>query len=294
MARLTMRLAEWDGTTLIDLMPETFTKAGSGVYMSTYSLGSPEVREVVQDAPQRNGTYDLTALFGSRQFTAEVKVFDTLTKTRHQVADFLRGLCRPDRRLYVYIKQDGWTSERRMLLRGQPVASVVTSQGGIYVEMSLAWNCPTGVIESSLLSSSAGTADTLRLGKTFPLTFPFSITPGGDTGGGSVLTNSGNVPVLPVLRVNGPCKDLEINNYTTKKKMKLLGITVASGHYLDIDTAARTVYMDSTPTSSFYGKIDWSVSQWLDLVPGENRVALSATGQNSNTNLEVRFRSAWL
>lgn len=124
-------------------------------------------------------------------------------------------------------------------------------------------------------------------GWSLPFTFPFSFGSAALIGGEDTLSNEGTVPAGMVLRVDGPCLNPTVTvTQGSVSESLTISTTVASGDYLEIDTAARTVFYNGTINQRGYFSGDWP------LVPvGDSTVryrASEGTGQ-----LTVTFRSAW-
>lgn len=123
-------------------------------------------------------------------------------------------------------------------------------------------------------------------GLTFPVTFPLSFN-STLTGGEATLTNDGTAETGLLLRVDGPCTDPQITVIQGSTVTTLtVGITIALGSWLDIDTAARTVLLDGVTNrrGDMYG-------QW-PLVPVGTSTIRYRTSSGSG-QLTARYRPAW-
>ena len=95
--------------------------------------------------------------------------------------------------------------------------------------------------------------------------------------GSGALTNSGNAPVFPSVRVHGNVEDPSITNQGTGRVVSLSGITIPSGRYYDIDMLEETVEDDTG--SSQYSYVDEDDFFWL--TKGSNTINLAGTAGGS-------------
>jgi hypothetical protein len=109
-------------------------------------------------------------------------------------------------------------------------------------------------------------------------------------GSGSV-TNSGNSPVYPVIRVYGNVTDPIITNTTLGKTVSFSGLTISAGSYIDIDMLNETV-VDELGAS----KYEYIVSDdFFTLLEGANTITISGTlGGSGNRKITTTFRAGYL
>ncbi|MEU8329816.1 hypothetical protein [Micromonospora sp. NPDC048839] len=129
-------------------------------------------------------------------------------------------------------------------------------------------------------------------GLTVPLTTPFSI--GATvTSGRQTITNVGTKATGLRLRIDGPVVEPRISLLTSFGTAILrFWLMLDAGQWLDIDTDARTVYLQGSVSrrglTSVEG-IGWPVLPGG--LPGE--LAFDATAYNSSALLTARWRDAW-
>ena len=119
-----------------------------------------------------------------------------------------------------------------------------------------------------------------------PFDIPFNISAGTEP---SVVTNSGNETVYPIITVSTPATNPKIINRTTNQFMQVM-TTVFKGDKLIIDMRNRTVthnglnvYALQREGSTFFG-----------LVPGANIMEVQTDVGSENTKAEVRYQSGFL
>lgn len=289
----TLRLV--DGDTTVTLRPEQ-PAATDAIFVESYDLGFPQMRETVQDAAGQSGVIDLTAFHGGRTVSVEVAILDDGSLTRHQWADQLRIMCHPAKRPYLYVQQDGWSAERRIMLRGSQFSMVIDRASKARLKASLSWAAPAGVLEAADLTEQRLTTISAVDGLILPISFDstgLSLTPS-NSATTTEITNSGTATSAPVFRLYGAISGPQITNQATGEVLSLPDLVIASGDFVDIDIAARTAYLNGVPGNSVYRFIDWSVSTWWEFQPGQNLLAFAAASQDSNAALLVQYRERWL
>lgn len=289
----TLRLV--DGDTAITLRPDA-PSASDALYVEQYDLGFPQARETSQEAAGQSGIIDLTQFHGGRTVTVELAILDDGSLTRHQWADRLRIMCHPAKRPYLYVQQDGWLAERRILLRGNQFSMIVDRASKARLKASLSWAAPYGVLEAADLTEYRMGTNTSGAGLSFQVSWGstgLAFTPANSSATTSIV-NNGTATAVPFYRIYGAISGPQILNSTTGEVLSLPNMSIAAGDFVDIDVANRTVYLNGVPSNSYYQYIDWSVSTWWELQPGTTLLALSAASQDSNAALLVQFRERWL
>ncbi|MFG1847772.1 phage distal tail protein [Micromonospora carbonacea] len=150
-------------------------------------------------------------------------------------------------------------------------------------------------LDPMIYSAAEYTAGPLGLptwagGLTVPLTVPFSIG-ASQTSGQVDLTNDGTAEVGLLLRVDGPVNQPRISltdpgGGTTTLRVDLV---VPDGQWLDIDTQARTVFLNSDPSASRRGQ---AVGEFPLLQPGTSTLRFAAAEESSGT-VTARWRDGW-
>jgi len=125
-------------------------------------------------------------------------------------------------------------------------------------------------------------------GLTLPVQAPFTIGATVITGRAQI-TNAGTAPAGLRLRFNGPVVEprvsLLVGSVTSTLRILL---TLTAGQFLDVDTAARTVYLNGTVSRRGNTTGDWPI-----LPNGTYELAFDATTYDAAASLEVRWRDAW-
>lgn len=106
---------------------------------------------------------------------------------------------------------------------------------------------------------------------------------------GGVL-NAGVFPTPWVARIDGPAINPKIVNVNTGEHTELL-IELGPNDYIVVDSKEKTVMLNGT--ASRYDVLPEN-NVWWDIQPGEQDVRLLAGGRDSNTNLTLTWRDAWI
>lgn len=119
-----------------------------------------------------------------------------------------------------------------------------------------------------------------------PFDIPFNISAGGEP---SVVTNSGNETVYPIITISTPATNPKLINRATNEFMQVM-TTVLDGDKLIIDMRNKTIthnglniYALQRDGSTFFG-----------LVPGVNVMEIQSDIASENSKAEVRYQSGFL
>lgn len=299
-----------DGNTTIPL--QTAGDAGPyAVLVKDWDLGYPDVREVKIDQVAQNGVNDFTQYHGGRVVKLSVLVFDQNGTSKHQTLDLLRAACHPSHRPQLVIQADGWPQQRVLTLRGQPMSCVIGQLAAAYAEATLSWICPSG----SMDALSVTTAEVVPAAATTGLSFTptntltgvgisftptntltgvgLSFTPG-SLSNVDTVTNAGTESTPPVITIYGKCASPVVKNRTTGEVFSIPGLTIFDGEYLTIDMANKTVLKNSDSGQSFYGQVDFSLSTWWTVQPGNNDIEFDASNVDNACVAFVSFTSRWV
>jgi len=129
-----------------------------------------------------------------------------------------------------------------------------------YQDVQLQWVCPEGVWESGDPTISNGVS--------------------------LLITNSGNIASFPIITIEGPHNgEVTITNSASGDILSMPDLEISSGHSVVIDNRQMAIYDGLTAR---YDVVDWSVSDWLTLVPGVNEFTIEGAVAT------IESRSTWL
>jgi hypothetical protein len=263
------------GETVVLQDPDGDAADALPVVVTSLQVGGADIRDVVANRSNDDGTIDTTQYAGAAAVTCALTCLPGLTA--HQVEDTLRGWLRPNRRAWLTVQRQGWDQPRRLLVRADALSPPVSSPGPT-VAMQLAWRAINGVWESvAEQSKTLYPGMSADVGRTYPRTYPWSYTPSIPTGAG-LVTVGGNVATPPMLRIYGPVTAPGIANTTTGKAFQFISsYAVPAGEYVTVDCGNRTVRANDDPTISRENVVDWSNSTYWKLQPGDNQLAFTGS-----------------
>jgi len=128
-------------------------------------------------------------------------------------------------------------------------------------------------------------------GLALPLTLPVTVD-AAVTSGRGVITNAGTKSTGLRVRIDGPVAEPRISLLTADgSAIVRVWATLTVGQWLDIDTAARTVYLNGT--ASRRGVTTVEGIGWPVLPPGTSELAFDASYYTAPATATVRWRDTW-
>ena len=86
-----------------------------------------------------------------------------------------------------------------------------------------------------------------------------------------------------------------LENATTGKALEFdAAYSLLTGEYLVVDFKEGTVLLNGDTANSRYDQLDFSVSEWFELIPGETNLRLYPLTQSAPASALIEFRSAYL
>lgn len=119
-----------------------------------------------------------------------------------------------------------------------------------------------------------------------PFDIPFNISAGGEP---SVVTNSGNETVYPIITISTPATNPKLINRATNEFMQVM-TTVLDGDKLIIDMRNKTITHNGLNVYS----LQRDGSTFFGLVPGVNVMEIQSDIASENSKAEVRYQSGFL
>lgn len=267
--------------------------AAAGWAVQALDLGDAATRAVVQDAPDADGTIDTTQYVGARTVAMSIKLVPKLSGiTKELMRRRLRAFTHPRLRPVLYMQFDG-EDEQLIQLRRSQFSNV--AQNASYAPVTLQFVAPYGIIESSVehVANANASATGTEGGRSYDHTFD-TVYAGGGVIGETTVVNDGNADAYPLIRIYGPCTEPKVLNETSGLTLNFVGLTINAGDFLEVDTRAKTVFYNGTPTDSRYNKFDFAVSEWWALSPGTSLIRFNPATSSPPSNAEINWRDAWL
>lgn len=266
----------------------SFNDGGLLICEEVTGFDSPNVRENLEDLPEADGASVGDFFYGSRPVTFSGVLTgapDQRNLAAVQLQAATRGL-----RGNVTIRSQA-TGLPAMEAYGRVQNLRLTRREGIAKSFQIGMVCADPRIYSQTLNTVAETGVAATGGAPFPLAFPINFGGGSGATVTASITNAGNFSSPILLRVSGPIDGPYVRNATTNKTIYIDNVSLITGEYLDIDTAARTVV--KSDATNLYSKVRIPASEWWYLQPGTNVLELRATSAPSTSTLTSWWRDAW-
>ena len=260
----TLRLETLDGTGTVtaslDLMDDSY-----GYRISTLDVAFPTVRADVAALATRDGDYDATSLYGPRAVTVGGWFVPSAHGSRQKALEALAWWCQPRLRPRVVYAVDADTPPRWLGLRGAQLSGP-TSNAHV-TQFTVSWVAPDPV--ARVLTPSTVT-----------------INPGAS----GTATNGGTYRAWPTLTVYGPCTNPTVTWVTPAAGLVVFsGLTIATGHYVTVDTNTQTCLVDGDPNQSVYQYLDFHSTRWAGLEPGATTLTFTASTSSSPARVVVSW-----
>lgn len=288
-----IKLVSDDGTKELWIRKPT-PNAADNILCQTWDSGFPEPRVSKEERTGQSGDRDDTYLHGGSLFTASIRIMNTDLVSLWETMDELEYWLAPEKRHYVSIAKPDGSDEYRAVYRADPMALVVDRKSHTMVEGSLQLVLPDGVYLSaetmrySLRPLGAG------VGFSFPHSFPLSLTPSSGGSSASIVVG-GTRPTTFKAYIYGGQTGPVITDTDTGLKISftaLGSLTIPLGSYVELDFEEGTALLNGDPNNSVYQYIDFGVSDWWMLRPGEiNRIAATATASDASAETIIEFNN---
>jgi len=265
-----------------------------GYFCTELALPLAEVRSVVDNRPDQTGVTDRTQYLAARTVSATLWAAAGLGAVIDAVpglfAPFMNPAARP---VLHYVLDRPGTPERTLTLRATgfdwPIA------GPDERDILLQWVTADDPIsrDPNPKTVTAWSGSSTTPGRTYNLTFPrvYPASGGGPTTGS--ITNVGDVGIAALYRIYGPITApiVQVNLPGVTRYMRFNATaTIPAGQWIDIDTAARTIYWNSDPNSSAATVFNWVSSQFPVVPPGQT-ATMTLTG--SSTSGVTQVQAIW-
>jgi hypothetical protein len=263
-----------------------------GWFMTELDLGYPEVREVVNNRPDANGIYDRTQFFGSRPVSASVTavkwVGAVIDDVAARFAPFMVPAARP---VLHYVLDRPGLPERVLTLRAANYGFVIDNPDSR--EIHLQWVAadpvvrdPAGHTATAFAGSSAGS------GRRYNLAFNRVYPSGGGGPSTATLYSPGDITVSPLLRIFGPVTAPVVSFSGGNGAFAMLPtLTVSGGHFVEVDTATKTAWLDGDRAQNLLSYVDWATiyaqGGWPRIPPKTN-VTMTMTGQSTSGSTQAQ------
>lgn len=148
------------------------------------------------------------------------------------------------------------------------------------------------LIYSGALNQVVTGLPTFSGGLAVPFFVPFTVD-GAQVGGRAPIVNEGTADTGLFLRLDGPLDEPRVTLQQPDGSTSTLrfDIELSAGQWLEVDTAAETVFLNGLPQSSQLGR---TAGEFFKLRPGTSTLRFAHTGDhNPDAQLTVTYRDAW-
>jgi hypothetical protein len=275
----------------------TMPLEGRGYFCTKLDLGSPTMREVVDNRPDQHGTIDRTALLGSRVVTIELTALAGAGARIDQVASAFAPFMDPAARPVLHYVLDRLDNPERVLpLRSSAFAWPIV--GPYQRDVQLTFVAPDPVVRSPVVRQASAWAGMAGgPGRTYDLTFDRIYPPAAGMAITGFAANAGDLAAQPVVRVHGPGSHLLVDFWEASTTLVFdPTYTLGVGHYVDVDSLHRTVIDDAGV--SCYEHVEWTngarAALWPVIPVGGTHFSMSADGGSGITQAQVFWQEAYL
>jgi len=262
-------------------------------------LGFPDIRDVTDVNPIAHGVIDRTRYFGGRVITAQFTSWDggdmPLDLITAQFAPFLDVGARPE----LHYTTKGNPIERVLTLRASAWSAPMdppnygqNGSGGNVFQAS--WIAADPIARGAVTQlATAWAGDSTTIGRVYPLTFPRQYATSGGSPSVAILKSPGSSPFRPMLRLYGPISAPVITLATQLSGQRFviagsLTSRIDAGHFVAIDCASQTAFLDGDPSQPWLSQLDWTRTTWPVLPVVPDQTTMSLTGNNTTGITQVQ------
>jgi hypothetical protein len=277
-----------------------------GYFCANLDLGYPEVRAVTSNVPDGDGIDDRTQFYGGRVVTANISALAgagaRVDDVASRFARFMLPTVRPT--LHYVLDRAGLGAEERVItLRASQYSWPIV--GAERREIHLQWLAADPLIYGvDVHDSTAFSGSSIQLGRAYDLAYDRVYPLGGDFPVNGNISALGEAGVRPFLRLFGPVNAPRILFTIQRPNAAVAAAHVDfrntfrldPGQYVDIDTVARTAFLNGDPALPVVRFLDWLSLEWPYVPPAPARAYMSLTGQNTSgqTRVTASWREAYL
>jgi hypothetical protein len=278
----------------------------AGYFVTELDLGSPDVRDVVNNRPDANGIDDRTQFFGGRVVSVTIVALEAAGAQIDAVASMFGPYMAPNVRptLHYVLDRPG-TPERTMTVRSSAYSWLVNNDYQRDIQLQWVAADPLAydtVTKTATATPGASVADGRTYDWTPGRTYP-DVTP--TPAGAANLTTNGDVPVRPLLVITGPVTAPLVNfqiatsGAQAGRVVFVQAMVIDAGKTVTVDCEQRRAWRDGDPSQDVTSFLNWSGiannGGWPALIPGV-AIRMSMTGSTTTaaTKVDAYWKDAYL
>lgn len=239
----------------------------AGYFCTSLDLGYPAVREVSNNRPDADGADDRTQFMGPRAVTANITALASIARQIDGVASMFAPFMVPSARPVLhYVLDRPGAAERTMTLRASGYSWPIV--GPSQRDIQLSWVCPDPYAQDPNQSSASAFSGSSSIpGRLYNRAYNLVYPVGGNSPTTGQILPAGDLSVQPVFQIWGPITAPVVTISPIDGGQPwyirfLQPFIVNAGHYVEVDSYAKTVYMDSDRTQSAVAYLDWQNTTW--------------------------------
>lgn len=269
-----------------------------GVAAQILDVAAP-ARAVLEDRVGAHGSYDTTRFLSAAAVSLSLLLYPGVTQTPEKFWDALGPLLTPALRPYLIVGNDQWDQPRQLTVRFDSTAKPFSDPTNWPVQIS--WQAPNGVWEASNLAQAVIQAFiATTTGFTFDvpgavITSAGYVFPATSAPSPSQVASEGNAPSQWTASLYGPATGPKFANDTVGLTLEFTdGLVLNPGDYVALDSRAQTAFLNSDPSHSVLGLLNFATSTWWLLQPGLNTLRYYPSSASPGAQANLSFRPAWL
>jgi hypothetical protein len=277
--------------------------AAAGYFCPSLDLGYPVVRDVTDPRPDQHGLDDRTMYFGGRSVQASISALSGAGAQIDAVASMFAPFMVPGSpvQLHLVLDRPG-APERVLTMRAEQYDFPIA--GPYQRDISMQWIAADPRLYDPSVQSATSWSGSTGSGRVYNLTFPRIYPTGGAIVNATIITH-GDLGCQPLLRIYGPITTPKVTFHTLVANTLfqvwgVAGFAIAPGHFVAIDTAQRTAYMDGDPAQNVLGSIDWLNTIWPVIPRSPDGATMTLSGDPAGgvmtgvTQVQATWQDAFL
>jgi hypothetical protein len=272
----------------------------AGYFCESLDLGFPTERAVVTNRPDTDGAVDRTRLMGPRLVAASIHAVAGAGAQLDAVAASFGPFMVPSARPVLhYVLDRPGAAERTLTLRATGYAWQVA--GASERTINLQWTAADPIVRDPTVQTATALSGTAAgNGRPYPLVFNRTYPTTGGSPSTGTISSPGDVPVRPLVSIYGPVTGPVVTfTPTTGPVTKVAFVSsyrIDQGHYVLVDTVAKTAYLDGQLGQGVLAWLDWFNTTWpvLPIAPDSTTVGLAGSSTSNATQAVVTWQDGYL